>query len=60
MGSLGPPATPPEPTPGGVTAVRCPWCGSEDTERIAVAGSQLMSEQFMCRACLSPFERIRR
>jgi ring-1,2-phenylacetyl-CoA epoxidase subunit PaaD len=50
--------------PGGPRASgdgpRCPWCGSDDVERIGAFGAQLMSEQYLCRACRSPFERVRR
>jgi hypothetical protein len=38
----------------------CPWCGLRDTERIADWGPSLLTEQFICRSCHSPFERIRR
>jgi hypothetical protein len=38
----------------------CPWCGSADTEQIGEWGPQLLTEQWMCRACRTPFERIRR
>lgn len=38
----------------------CPWCGSERVERIAAFGPQLISEQYMCLDCRSPFERIKR
>jgi ring-1,2-phenylacetyl-CoA epoxidase subunit PaaD len=38
----------------------CPWCGSRDTERIGEWGPQLLTEQWRCRACRTPFERIRR
>jgi hypothetical protein len=40
--------------------VRCTWCGSDDVERIGEWGPQLLTEQWMCRACRSPFEWIRR
>lgn len=50
--------TPPEIRPG--DAPRCPWCGSEDVERVAAFGSHLMSESYICRTCHSPFERIRK
>ena len=38
----------------------CPWCGSRETERIGAWGPQLLTEQWFCRACRTPFERIRR
>jgi ring-1,2-phenylacetyl-CoA epoxidase subunit PaaD len=47
-----PPATPP-----GVT---CPWCGSAEVERVGEVGPTVMTSQWICRACRTPFERIRR
>lgn len=38
----------------------CPWCDGDDTERIGAAGSLLMTEQWFCRSCDSPFEVIRK
>jgi hypothetical protein len=43
----------------GASAVPCPYCGSADTERSAVFGPFHMSEAYTCRACLSPFSRIK-
>ena len=40
-------------------AVRCPFCGSPDVEPMALFGSQLMTQQCYCRACRTPFERVR-
>lgn len=37
---------------------RCPWCGSEETEPMALFGAHLLVEQHYCRACHTPFERI--
>ena len=39
--------------------VRCPFCGVSDAERIAFFGSQLLTEQWYCRACRTPFERVK-
>jgi transposase-like protein len=39
--------------------VKCPWCGSVNTERVGEFGPQLMSAQHLCLDCRSPFERIR-
>jgi DNA-directed RNA polymerase subunit RPC12/RpoP len=54
----------PAPAPArGVTepdTVRCPWCGSTCVERIGEWGPQLLTEQYMCLACRSPFEWIRK
>jgi DNA-directed RNA polymerase subunit RPC12/RpoP len=44
----------------GVVGVRCPWCGADRVERISIVGPQLMSESYLCLACHSPFERIKR
>ena len=40
--------------------VRCPWCESAAVERIGAWGPQLLTEQYMCSACYSPFEWIRK
>lgn len=37
----------------------CPWCGATDVEQIAAYGSLLMTAQWFCNACHSPFERVR-
>jgi transposase-like protein len=60
------PLEPPPATPRGLTEpaqaepVRCPWCNSTEVERIGAWASQLLTEQYMCRACHSPFEWIRK
>lgn len=43
----------------GRSAVRCPFCGAEDAEPFALFGSQLLTEQWYCRTCRTPFERIK-
>jgi hypothetical protein len=53
---------PPRETTGageGEPAVSCVWCGSEDVERLGDFGPGLMTEQWFCRACHSPFEVVR-
>jgi transposase-like protein len=40
--------------------VACPWCGSESVERLGEFGPGLMTEQYMCLQCHSPFEWIRK
>lgn len=40
-------------------AVLCPWCGSSDTHEIREYGSLLMTAQWFCERCHSPFERVR-
>ncbi len=39
--------------------VICPFCGSSDTEPLALFGSQLSTTQHYCRACHTPFERFK-
>ncbi|MGQ0571868.1 MAG: PaaD-like zinc ribbon domain-containing protein [Armatimonadota bacterium] len=58
MGPVESCSTPPG-SDDGVADVRCPWCGSQRVERVAAFGPQLMSEQYICLGCRSPFERIR-
>ena len=38
----------------------CVWCDSQDVERLADFGPGLMTEQWFCRACHSPFEVVRK
>lgn len=38
----------------------CPWCGSDQVEQVGVVGPTVMTSQWLCGACSSPFERIRR
>ena len=38
----------------------CPWCGSAEVERVGEVGPTVMTSQWICRACRTPFERIRR
>src|SRR5262245_5974961 len=40
--------------------ISCPWCESTRVERVGVIGSHLMVSQYICLACRSPFEVIRR
>ena len=46
---------PPTPT----SAPTCPWCHSTEVEPLALFGSQLMTQQYYCHACHTPFERIK-
>jgi len=41
------------------TGVRCPFCGSAETELFSLFGQQLLTVQYYCRGCRTPFERIR-
>jgi hypothetical protein len=54
MGKLEPPAA----AAGTNEPVTCPWCGSEDTEQLAMYSSILMTDQHHCRTCLNFFERV--
>ena len=36
----------------------CAWCGSSRVERVGEFAHGLMTDQWMCLACHSPFERI--
>lgn len=40
-------------------AVICPYCGSSDTELFALFGQQLLTVQYYCHACHTPFEHIK-
>lgn len=51
------PAAPPG-DPGGGQGVTCAWCGSARVERVAAFAHGLMTEQWMCLDCHSPFERV--
>ena len=54
------PGTPSDGEPGTGDVVTCPWCESDNVERIGEFGPGLMTEQWMCLDCRSPFEWIRR
>lgn len=49
----------PAPATPGDDGLTCPWCGATDVEQIAAYGSLLMTAQWFCNACGSPFERVR-
>ena len=40
-------------------AVTCPFCGSTETEVFSLFGSQLITAQYYCRACHTPFEQVK-
>ena len=52
--------TPSNGEPGTGEVVTCPWCESANVERIGEFGPGLMTEQWMCLECRSPFEWIRK
>jgi DNA-directed RNA polymerase subunit RPC12/RpoP len=39
--------------------VTCPYCGSTDTELFSLFGQQLLTVQYYCNSCHTPFERIK-
>ncbi|MGH2514153.1 MAG: hypothetical protein ACRDHP_00710 [Ktedonobacterales bacterium] len=57
-----PRATPREPDrPDTLPArpITCPFCRSTNTEPMSLFGSQLSTAQYYCRACHTPFERMK-
>lgn len=46
-------------TDQGYVKIECPHCGSLDTELASPFGQQLLTSQYYCRACRTPFERVR-
>ena len=39
--------------------VLCPYCGSHNTELFSLFGQQLLTVQYYCNACHTPFECIK-
>lgn len=39
--------------------VACPYCGSTDTELFSLFGQQLLTVQFYCQICHTPFEHVK-
>ncbi len=39
--------------------VLCPYCGSTDTELFSLFGQQLLTVQYYCNTCHTPFERVK-
>ena len=37
----------------------CPYCGSTNTELFSLFGQQLLTVQYYCNACHTPFEHIK-
>jgi len=54
------PRAPSDDGPDAHDLVTCVWCGSRKVERIGEFGPGLMTEQWMCLTCHSPFEWIRK
>lgn len=38
---------------------RCPFCDSDEVELVSAWGGQLITSQFRCRQCNTPFEAVR-
>ncbi len=39
--------------------VRCPYCDSLDTEFFSLFGQQLLTMQYYCNSCHTPFEYVK-
>ncbi len=39
--------------------VTCPYCGSQQTELFALFGQQLLTLQYYCQTCHTPFEHVK-
>jgi DNA-directed RNA polymerase subunit RPC12/RpoP len=39
--------------------IRCPFCDSGETELLSLFGQQLLTVQYYCRGCRTPFERVK-
>lgn len=40
-------------------AILCPYCSSTHTELFSLFGQQLLTVQYYCNTCHTPFERIK-
>ena len=38
----------------------CPWCGSDEVERVGEVGPTVMTSQWLCAACANGLAQIRR
>ena len=61
---IAPPARAPRPDGGAgpvpvALSVRCPRCGSPDTQRLSAFGSTACKALWRCRACGEPFDEIK-
>ena len=43
--------------PDGV--IICPYCGSTHTELLSLFGQQLLTVQYYCQTCRTPFEHVK-
>ncbi|MGH2448796.1 MAG: hypothetical protein ACRDFS_09390 [Chloroflexota bacterium] len=41
------------------SSITCPFCHSTETELMSMFGQQLLTAQYYCRACRTPFERLK-
>jgi DNA-directed RNA polymerase subunit RPC12/RpoP len=39
--------------------ITCPYCGSSETELLSLFGQQLLTVQYYCQTCHTPFEYIK-
>lgn len=39
--------------------ISCPHCGSRETELMSLFGQQLLTVQYYCNKCRTPFERVK-
>ncbi len=39
--------------------IHCPYCGSTETELFSLFGQQLLTVQYYCNSCHTPFERVK-
>lgn len=47
-----------EASPRAATVI-CPFCHAHDVQPMALFGAQLLTDQYYCRACRTPFEHLR-
>ncbi len=45
--------------PGAAREVSCPYCRSINTEFSSLFGQQLLTEQYYCNDCHTPFEYVK-
>ena len=45
--------------PAATKAVVCPYCASRDTEFYSLFGQQLLTMQYYCNTCHTPFEYVK-
>jgi hypothetical protein len=41
------------------STITCPFCSSHDTEFFSLFGRQLLTVQYYCNGCKTPFEKIK-